>query len=83
MLTPRRLREHPDPKSTNIRRFMQAINHTHKRTVLSDLHDYFVTQRAQFWFDVFAASNLIHGGSYTIPVDEKSSSSHRCCSSLV
>ncbi|TPX10444.1 uncharacterized protein E0L32_008663 [Thyridium curvatum] len=59
---PRKLWEHPDPKSTAMYKFMQQT--------FQDLHQYSISQRSAFWSQIFDSSGYIYEGSYDRPVDE-------------
>ncbi|KAH6864277.1 hypothetical protein B0T12DRAFT_431208 [Alternaria alternata] len=70
--TPRKLWEHPDPKSTAMWKFMQDANARrglHMQT-FRDLYNWSVgPSRTDFWVDMWKASNLIYSGTYTTVVD--------------
>ncbi|TGO15124.1 hypothetical protein BTUL_0044g00630 [Botrytis tulipae] len=69
---PRKLWEHPSPKSTAMYKLMQEINQKHNLQIHNfwDLWQYSTTYRAQFWDQAFQYLNLIYSGSYTTVVDE-------------
>ncbi|KAK3359331.1 hypothetical protein B0T25DRAFT_532661 [Lasiosphaeria hispida] len=69
---PRKLWEHPDPKSTQMWQFLQHVNKKHGLQLQTfwDLHEYSLAQRSSFWADVLEASNFVHGGRHTAVVDE-------------
>ncbi|PQE28088.1 acetoacetate- ligase protein [Rutstroemia sp. NJR-2017a WRK4] len=69
---PRKLWEHPNPKSTAMYRFMQEVNKKHNLQLDTfwDLWQYSTTRRANFWDQAFQSFNLIYSGSYTKVVDE-------------
>ncbi|KAI8625399.1 acetoacetate-CoA ligase [Xylariaceae sp. FL1651] len=69
---PRKLWEHPDPKSTQVWKFMQLMNkkyHLNLKT-FQDLYQFSITRRSEFYAEVFEFVNLIHTGSYNSVVDE-------------
>ncbi|KAH7165944.1 hypothetical protein EDB81DRAFT_268117 [Dactylonectria macrodidyma] len=70
--TPRKVWEHPDPKSTAMWAFMQESN---KRFGLnlktfSDLYEWSCDNRSDFFGQLWESQNWIHEGSYTQVVDE-------------
>ncbi|KAI1075924.1 acetoacetyl-coenzyme A synthetase [Whalleya microplaca] len=69
---PRKLWEHPNPKSTQMYEFMQLINKKHQTALKTfhDLYQYSITRRSEFYEEVFGYVNLIHTGSYSRAVDE-------------
>ncbi|KAH8882797.1 acetoacetate-CoA ligase [Thozetella sp. PMI_491] len=69
---PRKLWEHRDPKSTNMWKFIQAVNQKHGKNLQSfeDLFQYSVAHKSQFWAKIFEDSRLIHDGPYRAVVDE-------------
>ncbi|TRX96241.1 hypothetical protein FHL15_002965 [Xylaria flabelliformis] len=69
---PRKLWEHPDPKSTQLWEFMQIINQKYRLnlTTFQDIYQFSVEKRSEFYDEVFKFSNLIHVGSYKQVVDE-------------
>lgn len=71
-VVPRKLWEHPDPKSTDMWRFIQHLNQKRSLNLSTfhDLHRWSLAERSSFWSEVFDAANFIHGGSYTQVVDE-------------
>ncbi|KAK3378250.1 hypothetical protein B0H63DRAFT_397981 [Podospora didyma] len=68
----RKLWEHPNPEGTMMWAFSQSLNRKHsmKLKTFWDLHHYSLTNRSQFWAEVFEAANFIHEGNYTSVVDE-------------
>ncbi|KAI1754520.1 acetoacetate-CoA ligase [Xylaria castorea] len=69
---PRKLWEHPDPKSTQLWEFMQLINRKYRLnlTTFQDIYQFSVEKRSEFYDEVFKFSRLIHVGSYKQVVDE-------------
>ncbi|KAI0866078.1 acetoacetate-CoA ligase [Xylaria cubensis] len=69
---PRKLWEHPDPKSTQLWEFMQIINQKYRLNLATfqDIYQFSVEKRSEFYDEVFKFSNLIHVGSYKQVVDE-------------
>jgi acetoacetyl-CoA synthetase len=70
--TPRKLWQHPAPKTTAMYKFMQASNRKRNLTMSNfhDLHAWSVgPQRTDFWADMWDFSGLIYSGSYTTVVD--------------
>ncbi|KAM7221119.1 putative acetoacetyl-coenzyme A synthetase [Rhypophila decipiens] len=69
---PRKLWEHPNPKSTFMWRFMEGVNAKRGLDLKTfwDLHNYSLNQRSSFWADVFETAAFIHEGTYTQVVDE-------------
>ncbi|KKY31718.1 putative acetoacetateligase [Diaporthe ampelina] len=69
---PRKLWEHPDPKSTLMYEFMQDINRKSGQSLKTfrQLYDYSISHRSDFWSRLFQFSNFIYGGSYSRVVDE-------------
>ncbi|KAJ0117737.1 cetoacetateligase [Diaporthe amygdali] len=72
---PRKLWEHPDPKSTLMYEFMQDINRKSGQSLKTfrQLYDYSINQRSDFWSHLFQFSNFIYGGTYSRVVDESAS----------
>ncbi|KFG85095.1 acetoacetyl-CoA synthase [Metarhizium anisopliae] len=70
--TPRKLWEHPDPKSTAMWAFMQDANAKYGLDMqdFPALYKWSCSHRNQFWSLVWETMPLIHSGSYTQPVDE-------------
>lgn len=70
---PRKLWEHPNPKSTNAWKFMQAVNRRHGLHLQSwdELHAWSVDSKTNsiFWEEVFKQYPIIHSGSYSKVVD--------------
>ncbi|KAG8628227.1 hypothetical protein KVT40_004100 [Elsinoe batatas] len=68
---PKKLWEHPNPKSTQIWWFMKEVEK--KRGVnletFNDLHEWSVDSRIDFWEDLFHLMPMIHHGSYQRVVD--------------
>ncbi|KAJ9659477.1 hypothetical protein H2201_007368 [Coniosporium apollinis] len=71
MPIPRKLWEHPSPKSTQMCQFMQTANQRHDLNLqtFQDLHQWSVTQPVPFWADVWTTASLIHSGTYATVVD--------------
>ncbi|KUI52680.1 Acetoacetyl-CoA synthetase [Cytospora mali] len=69
---PRKLWEHPDPKSTLMYKFIEEINAKTGRNLKTfrQLYNYSITQRFEFWSLFFSFSNFIHSGHYARVVDE-------------
>jgi acetoacetyl-CoA synthetase len=69
---PRKLWEHPDPKSTMAYKFIQRANQKHKLNLQNwdDLHEWSVNRRSDFWDLIFHEYPIIHSGSYKQVVDE-------------
>ncbi|KAL2760665.1 hypothetical protein ACRALDRAFT_1046183 [Sodiomyces alcalophilus JCM 7366] len=69
---PRKLWEHPDPKNTEMYRFMHDVNRNHGLNLetFHDLYQWSCEHRSRFWAQVFDYANIIHTGSYTTVVDE-------------
>ncbi|KAI3323228.1 acetoacetate-CoA ligase [Xylariaceae sp. AK1471] len=69
---PRKLWEHPNPKSTQMYSFMQLINQKYHLNLMTfqDLYQFSVNKRSEFYAEVFKFSNLIHSGTYSRVVDE-------------
>ncbi|KAJ4196904.1 hypothetical protein NW759_016391 [Fusarium solani] len=70
--TPRKLWEHPSPKTTNMGQFKKALEgHCGESfTSFHDMHQYSVTRRSDFWAILWEYSGLLHEGVYTRVVDE-------------
>jgi acetoacetyl-CoA synthetase len=69
---PRKLWEHPDPKSTNMYRFMQRVNRKRNLSLQTyrDLYAWSVgPDRTQFWEDMWEEARLIHSGIFEEVVD--------------
>ncbi|KAF2646719.1 acetoacetate-CoA ligase [Massarina eburnea CBS 473.64] len=69
---PRKLWEHPNPKSTAMWKFMQTCNRTHGLNMQTyrELYEWSVGPlRTDFWDELWKASPLIYSGSYTEVVD--------------
>ncbi|USP72801.1 Acetoacetyl-CoA synthetase [Curvularia clavata] len=72
MAIPRKLWEHPDPKSTAMWKFMQSANAKHglNMQTFRDLYSWSVgPNRTDFWDDMWTTCNLIYSGSYDQVVD--------------
>lgn len=69
---PPKLWEHPNPKSTNAWKFMQAVNSKYglHMKAWDDLHDWSIRSNSAFWEEVFHQYPMIHSGSYAKVVDE-------------
>ncbi|ROW02723.1 hypothetical protein VSDG_01915 [Cytospora chrysosperma] len=69
---PRKLWEHPDPKSTSMYKFMEEINAKSGRNLKTfrQLYDYSISQRTEFWSHFFDFSSYIHSGHCARVVDE-------------
>ncbi|KAJ3574006.1 hypothetical protein NPX13_g4506 [Xylaria arbuscula] len=69
---PRKLWEHPNPKSTQLWEFMQSINQKYhlNLTTFQDVYQFSVDRHTTFFDEVFKLSNLIYEGSYSRVVDE-------------
>ncbi|KAJ4293675.1 hypothetical protein N0V90_008959 [Kalmusia sp. IMI 367209] len=71
-LIPRKLWEHPNPKSTDMYKFMQTANQNHNLNMSTyrELYDWSVgPNRTQFWDEMWRAAGLIYSGNYTQVVD--------------
>ncbi|KAF9768763.1 hypothetical protein IL306_013894 [Fusarium sp. DS 682] len=70
--TPRKVWEHPDPKSTAMWAFMQEANKLHGLNLktFNDLYEWSVSKRSDFYAQLWASQNWIHEGSYSYVVDE-------------
>ncbi|KAF2090758.1 acetoacetyl-CoA synthase [Saccharata proteae CBS 121410] len=64
--------EHPDPKGTNLWRFMRQVERGRGVDMKSfeELWQWSVTKRAEFYQDLWEAAQLIHEGNYDKVVDE-------------
>ncbi|KAH8649709.1 acetoacetate-CoA ligase [Tricladium varicosporioides] len=71
-IAPRKLWEHPNPKGTEMYRFMQEVNEKHNLQLDSfwELYEYSITKRTHFWDQCFHFVNLLYSGNYTRIVDE-------------
>ncbi|TVY34468.1 Acetoacetyl-CoA synthetase [Lachnellula subtilissima] len=69
---PRKLWEHPNPKSTLMYKFMNSINTSQNLQLDTfwELYQYSITHRAAFWDQAFQFLDLIYTGSYSQVVDE-------------
>ncbi|KAI0598082.1 acetoacetyl-coenzyme A synthetase [Biscogniauxia sp. FL1348] len=69
---PRKLWEHPNPRTTKMWEFMQRINKKYQLNLQTfrELYQFSVTKRSEFYAEVFDYLNLIHTGTYTRVVDE-------------
>ncbi|ORY71180.1 acetoacetate-CoA ligase [Pseudomassariella vexata] len=72
MPIPKKLWEHPNPKETEMYRFMQNVNKKHSLDLKTfwDLYQYSITKRSEFHSEVFNFVPLIHTGSFKQAVDE-------------
>ncbi|EWZ93398.1 acetoacetate-CoA ligase [Fusarium oxysporum f. sp. radicis-lycopersici 26381] len=70
--TPRKVWEHPNPKSTAMWAFMQEANKLHGLNLktFNDLYQWSVSKRSDFYGQLWASQNWIHEGSYSYVVDE-------------
>ncbi|KAG7435033.1 Acetoacetyl-CoA synthetase [Fusarium oxysporum f. sp. raphani] len=70
--TPRKVWEHPNPKSTAMWAFMQEANKLHGLNLktFNDLYEWSVSKRSDFYAQLWASQNWIHEGSYSYVVDE-------------
>ncbi|KAG7128920.1 Acetoacetyl-CoA synthetase like protein [Verticillium longisporum] len=68
----RKLWEHPDPKSTQMYKFIQQVNQTHSLHLqtFQDMYTWSCANRATFYAHVFTFANIIHSGAPTSIVDE-------------
>ncbi|EHA52412.1 hypothetical protein MCOR27_008405 [Pyricularia oryzae] len=68
---PKKLWEHPDPKSTAMWQFMQRINDKHNAGLKTfrDLHRFSITRRGEFWSSLWDAAGYIHEGTHDQVVD--------------
>ncbi|KAK1826774.1 acetoacetyl-CoA synthetase [Podospora conica] len=64
---PRKLWEHPDPKSTQMWKFMQTVNTSHNLQLktFADLHRWSLTESSSFWSHLLEATPYVRSGSYT------------------
>ncbi|CAF3486207.1 unnamed protein product [Fusarium graminearum] len=69
---PRKVWEHPDPKSTAMWAFMQDANRIHGLNLktFNDLYDWSCSKRSDFYAQLWASQKWIHEGSYSYVVDE-------------
>ncbi|KAK3714792.1 hypothetical protein LTR37_007527 [Vermiconidia calcicola] len=69
---PRKLWEHPNPRSTLAWKFMQTANRKHGLNLQSwdELHAWSVDHRNDFWELLFKEHPIIHSGSYTRAINE-------------
>ncbi|KAI0434721.1 hypothetical protein F5Y09DRAFT_216305 [Xylaria sp. FL1042] len=69
---PRKLWEHPNPKSTQLWEFVQLVNKKHRLnlTTFQDVYQFSVDKPSDFYEEVFKFGNLIYSGSYSRVVDE-------------
>ncbi|CAK7220048.1 hypothetical protein SBRCBS47491_004057 [Sporothrix bragantina] len=69
---PRKLWEHPDPKGTQMYKFMQTVNQKLELKIktFDELFQFSVQRRSDFWGLLFEEANLIHEGSYARVVDK-------------
>ncbi|KAH8901382.1 acetoacetyl-coenzyme A synthetase [Thozetella sp. PMI_491] len=71
-LLPRKLWEHPDPKSTNMDRFRRALEKETGKPLKSfhDLHEFSTTHATIFWQFLAKYSRLVAEGDYDPVIDE-------------
>jgi acetoacetyl-CoA synthetase len=64
---PRKLWEHPHPKSTQMWKFMQNVNASHnlRLETFADLHRWSLAHSSSFWAHLLEATPYVRGGSYT------------------
>ncbi|KAK8065267.1 Acetoacetate-CoA ligase [Apiospora hydei] len=69
---PRRLWEHPNPRDTEMYKFIQEVNRKHNFNLQTfwDLYQFSVNKRSDFWSDVLSYSPVIYEGTYQRAVDE-------------
>ncbi|KAF4986737.1 hypothetical protein FDECE_15795 [Fusarium decemcellulare] len=69
---PRKVWEHPDPKSTAMWAFMQEANTRYGLNLknFNDLYRWSCTKRSDFYAQLWESQNWIHEGSYSYAVDE-------------
>ncbi|KAK7430357.1 hypothetical protein QQZ08_003105 [Neonectria magnoliae] len=69
---PRKVWEHPDPKSTAMWAFMQEANKRYGLNLRNfpDLYEWSCGHRSDFYAQLWETQNWIHEGSYTDVVDE-------------
>ncbi|KAM5342417.1 hypothetical protein ACJ41O_013383 [Fusarium nematophilum] len=69
---PRKVWEHPDPKSTEMWAFMQEANQRYGLNLrnFQDLYKWSCTKRSDFYAQLWDSQNWIHEGTYTHVVDE-------------
>ncbi|KAM0335683.1 hypothetical protein ACHAQA_000732 [Verticillium albo-atrum] len=69
---PRKLWEHPNPKSTQMWKFIQEVNQKYSLNLqtFQDLYAWSCDNRALFYGHVFTFANIIHSGTATSIVDE-------------
>ncbi|KAI2633843.1 acetoacetate-CoA ligase [Xylaria nigripes] len=72
---PRKLWEHPNPKSTQLWGFMQLMNRKYhlNLSTFQDINRFSVERHSEFWDEVFKFANIIHTGSYQRVVDASKS----------
>ncbi|KAF4975195.1 hypothetical protein FZEAL_7980 [Fusarium zealandicum] len=70
--TPRKVWEHPDPKSTAMWAFMQESNRRYGLNLktFQDLYKWSCTKRSDFYAQLWEFENWIHEGTYDYVVDE-------------
>ncbi|KAI1129467.1 acetoacetate-CoA ligase [Nemania abortiva] len=71
-IIPRKLWEHPNPKSTQLWEFMQLVNRKYhlNLSTFQDIYQFSSDRRSEFYDEVFRFGNLIYSGSYSRVVDE-------------
>ncbi|TEA18265.1 Acetoacetyl-CoA synthetase [Colletotrichum sidae] len=69
---PRKLWEHPNPRDTEMYRFLQSVNSRHNLQLqtFDDLHSWSVAHRSRFYGHLFDYANLIYEGRAASVVDE-------------
>ncbi|KAI1485187.1 acetoacetyl-coenzyme A synthetase [Biscogniauxia mediterranea] len=69
---PRKLWEHPNPRTTRMWEFMQRINKKYQLNLKTfrELYQFSIAKRSEFYAEVFDYVNLIHAGTYARVVDE-------------
>ncbi|KAM0561796.1 hypothetical protein ACHAPJ_002967 [Fusarium lateritium] len=69
---PRKVWEHPNPKSTAMWAFMQEANRRYglNLTTFNDLYEWSCSKRSDFYAQLWASQNWIHEGKYSYVVDE-------------
>ncbi|KAK2048493.1 acetoacetate-CoA ligase [Colletotrichum somersetense] len=69
---PRKLWEHPDPRSTQMYQFLQSVGSAFnvQLKTFNDLHNWAVANRASFYGYLFTYANFIYEGRPSLVVDE-------------
>ncbi|KAF5027287.1 hypothetical protein F66182_630 [Fusarium sp. NRRL 66182] len=69
---PRKVWEHPDPKSSKMWAFMQESNRLYGLNLktFNDLYEWSCSHRSDFYAQLWSFENWIHEGSYSHVVDE-------------